>query len=290
MLVNLGTERLHFAPGQIEPVEGCRQGIETVMVQHVLFHSFAPDPHLGLDVRALRSRIGEPVAGGKHHPHPFHVAGDQNSSSFRCIPDTIFLWLRPVIVKRPIGVIIDRMEHADHGEIYVLAFSGLVADTQRRQDRDDPVERAVAVGDRHLDVDRFRIGHFCLPRDQTGLAVARDRQHDQPRIDLDQIVPANTEFGHDAGPEILGNDIGCGRQFQDQVAGPRRAHINADIAFADILLKIITADPFTRIAELAGHVAFRRFHLEHIGTKIGQQARGIGPSDNACEVEDLEPR
>jgi hypothetical protein len=149
--------------------------------------------------------------------------------------------------------------------------------------------------------------HFCLPRDQTGLgvqhrgisrllaigpglAVTGDRKHDQPRIDLDQVIPADAEFGHDAGAEIFGDDIGCGRQFQDQFAGAGGFQVYADIALADILLKIIAAEPVTLTAEPAGHIALGWFNLEDLGTQIGQHPRGIGPGDNARKVEDLQSR
>src|SRR3546814_2235401 len=96
------------------------------------------------------------------------------------------------------------------------------------------------------------------------------------------------ERGERTGAEILDDDIGLVAKAQREVAGARRIEINADIAFAGILLGIIARHAVRRRHGEARDVGTRRLDLHHARAKIEQCPRAERPREHAREVDDLD--
>ena len=119
---------------------------------------------------------------------------------------------------------VERYDAVHHGHVDVLAAPGFMAVMHRRQDADDAVHgTGCHIGDLHVGQHRprllaSRVGHVAGPRKivdvvprahghRPCLPVAGQRAVDQPRVQLLQLLVAQTKFVHDAGPELLQQDI-----------------------------------------------------------------------------------
>src|SRR5271165_7658332 len=95
-----------------------------------------------------------------------------------------------------------------------------------------------------LGLDRRRIGHSALPR--STLSVAGDRGIDQARVARGQGLVVQSEETERSGPEVLDNHIGRVAQAKRQRAGARHVQIDADIALAGILLRVVARHALRR--------------------------------------------
>jgi len=120
---------------------------------------------------------------------------------------------------------------------------------------------------------------------RTGLTVAGDRAIDQTRVDLPQRFISETEALHDAGPEILDENV---RGFDQAMYEPdrlRRFEIERDALLAGVELAEIGALAIAKRRAQAHLLALRRFNLDHFGADIGQQARAIGTGQHDGEIQ-----
>ena len=147
------------------------------------------------------------------------------------------------------------------------------------------MQRRVRIGDRYRDVGGPRAADVFLPRDQSRFRVddrcirgavrlgpvvakARDRQHHEARIDRFQHVVAKAQSAHHVRPEVLDQHIGARRELFDQVGAAGDAEVDANAAFADVLLVEIARLPVDSRAPVARDVAFGRLDLDDVGAEI----------------------
>ena len=122
----------------------------------------------------------------------------------------------------------------------------------------------------------------------TALTKARNRQHDQARIDRFQRVVAESEAGHHIRTVVLDNDIRLGNQVLDQIYRSRRAQVQTNVALTRILLVVITRQPRDIAAPQASHIAIWWLDLHDIGPQITEHATGKGPRQHSGKIQHLQ--
>ena len=204
------------------------------------------------------------------------------------------------LVRREVVAHGHRVEHRD---VDVLAEPGRIAQAQRGEHPDDAVQTGDRVGHRDLDVDVLGAGgdpaaggHAGLRMDHPGvrrtvtlralLPEPRDRQHHEAWVDLHEVVVGEAEAGHDAGPEVLGDDVGPGGEPPHHVPALRRRQVDRDRALAGVLLAEVRA--LRPLPELPRHVALRRLDLDHVGAEVGEQPAGVRAGEHPAQVEHLD--
>ena len=118
---------------------------------------------------------------------------------------------------------------------------------------------------------RWSIGHPAAPR--ATLAVTGDRCVDQARIALRQRRIVKAEEAQRSRAKILHHDIGAIAELQRQIIGAGNIQIDADVAFAGVLLRIIARHSVRRRKRKARHVRAWRFDLDDLGAEILQSPR-----------------
>ena len=119
--------------------------------------------------------------------------------------------------------------HVDH-----LAFAAGLAFVQRQQDADHAVQRGQRVADAHAHAHRHAAGlggqvaqaaHGLGHNAEAGfvavrpcLAVAADAQHDQARIELQQVLWPQAPAFHGARAEVLDQHVGINGQAAHDIA------------------------------------------------------------------------
>src|SRR3546814_1819924 len=104
----------------------------------------------------------------------------------------------------------------------------------------------------------------------SALAIAGDRGIDDPGIAGRDRFIVEAERGERTGAEILDDDIGLVAKAQREVAGARRIEINADIAFAGILLGIIRSEEHTSELQSLMRISYAVFCLKKKTINISQ--------------------
>jgi len=89
-----------------------------------------------------------------------------------------------------------------------------------------------------------------------------------------------------AGPEILDDDIRRVAQAQRQFAGAGHVEVDANIALAGILLRVIARHAGGRRKRQARHVGTRRLDLDDLGAKVQQCAGAKRASEHARKIDD----
>lgn len=139
-------------------------------------------------------------------------------------------------------------------------------------------------GESRLSLDRRRVGHPRAPR--TVLAVATDRGVDDTRVaDRDRLV-IQPEGGERTGPEVLHDHVGGVAEPKSNIAGTRRVEVDAHVALASVLLRVVARDLPVAGERLPGQVATRRFELDDFGTQVEQRLGAVGTGQHAGEIND----
>jgi len=131
-----------------------------------------------------------------------------------------------------------------------------------------------------------RIGHAALP--WPTLSVASDRGVDQPRVAGSQRLIVEPEIAQCASAEILDNDVRSVAQAQRQFAGPGHVQVNANIAFAGVLLRVVAGHARCRGKREARNVGTRRLDLDDLGAKIQQCAGAERTGEHAREIDNAD--
>src|SRR5262249_47634085 len=119
-----------------------------------------------------------------------------------------------------------------------------------------------------------------------GGTVAAAERVDQPRIDLREGLGPKSESLHDAGAEVVHDDIGLLREPVDGLAAQRRAYIDRDA-----LLVAVQAPEDRALAARVAHVLSREIagagplDLDDVGAKISQHLRGARPQLDLREIK-----
>ena len=88
------------------------------------------------------------------------------------------------------------------------------------------------------------------------------------------------------GPEVLDDDVGTVGEPLEEVDRGRVLEVERDVALADVLLGEVGGDRVPPGEREAGHVAFGRLDLDHVGTQVREHAPAVRPGQHPREVED----
>ena len=187
-------------------------------------------------------------------------------------------WPSPVLLPR-----LQRRQHAD-GEIEAGADVG---DGER-----DAIGRAVLrAGHRHQA--RHRLDHEIEAAALgvgPGLAEARDRAQDQPRIARVQRAPSRRpSLSMHAGTEILQHHVGAVDQVPEdlEVGGALRSSTDAAlVAVPQHEGRALALDEGRRAAD---RIALRAFDLDHVGAHVGELHAAERTRQMRRQVEDHQP-
>ena len=189
----------------------------------------------------------------------------------------------------------------------VRAGIGCVTGTQGEQDAAERVEPGEhvhegdphlarllvrAAGDAHQPADRL---HEQVIAGQSGAgaaAEARDRAVDDARVHGPQLVEAQTEALHHAGPEVLHHHVGG----LGESPGHGQSRVGAEVADDAALVAVHRPEVggvalrVDRREPLPGVVTGRALDLDHVGAEVGQHHGGVGPGQHPREVGDAQAR
>ncbi len=203
-----------------------------------------------------------------------------------------------------------RFHHREHSlvdrRIDDLAPAGLLAVMQRRQRAHAGERRGERVADADADARRRRrriaddiaqAAHRLADRAEAGavrvragLAVARDPDHDQARVDRRERRVIQAPFLHRAGPEVLEQEIGLRDQFLQHVLAGALAQVERD----RLLVAGDDRPPQRRIAVLlpspnAHRIALiRRLDLDDLGAHVAEQLTAERPREQRAEFQDAQ--
>ena len=174
---------------------------------------------------------------------------------------------------------------------------------KRHQDPDHTVQRRQGVADADPRANRRLAGH---PRDvpqtahrlgddaepsqvshRAGLAVARDAQHDQPRVELGQGLVIEPPLLQRAGAKVLNHDVGLGGQLSHQGLAFGLAQVDGHRLLVSRLDMpphgghALGRTPGTqRIAGAGG------FDLDHFCAEVGQRLGRERACDQGAQFDD----
>ncbi len=188
--------------------------------------------------------------------------------------------------------------------IQMLAAAGLVAIEQGARDRGERVnagrhvaqpehrERRRPVGVANH-VGHRRVAHpdVIVARaigERPGLPESRDRAHDEPRIDLADLFPAETHPRDRSRRIVFEQDIHRGQQFLDDRETLGFLGIEAEALLAAVLLHEVRAAPILQKRKGAREISLgRNLHLDDVGAELGHQPRHGRTRERLGEVQNL---
>jgi hypothetical protein len=119
-----------------------------------------------------------------------------------------------------------------------------------------------------LGLHSWRICHPTAP--WTTLTIPGNRCVDQPGIALRQSFVIEVKESERPCAKILNHDI-CGiAKLQHQIMGARHVEVDADVALAGVLLRVVTGHAIGRWKRKTGNVGTRRLYLDHFRAQILQ--------------------
>ena len=124
----------------------------------------------------------------------------------------------------------------------------------------------------------------------TILSVTGDRAVDQPRVDLAELLVSDAEFGHDAGPELLDNNIIFHDQLFYGLNGRRLFQVqkNGLLAAAQPGLRACHLCALDHRGPVDHQIVFiTSAHLEHFRAQICQCHRGVRSGQKSRKIQYL---
>ena len=200
---------------------------------------------------------------------------------------------------------IERDDAVLHGDVNVLTHSRALAVNDRCQNTDHRIHRTA----RHVrDLEVVEAGAAFLATggssdagaghvvdvvagshgERAVLAVAGDGTVDNPRIDRAQLLVGEAELLHDAGAELLDDDVVVHDQLADGLHGGRLLEVEMDglLAAAEPGLGAGDLRAFDDRGPVDHQVVFvLAADLEHFRAEVSQRHRGVGPGKKCGEIE-----
>jgi hypothetical protein len=204
--------------------------------------------------------------------------------------------------------LVDRQHHGRHGHVDVLAPPGALTLGQAGQDGDGGVQARVHVGvrervaaqragplemigrgggDARLGLDRRRISHSRTER--TVLPVPADRRVHHPGVAGRDRLVVEPEGGQGPGPEVLHDHVGGVAERKRDVAGARRVEVDAQVALARVLLRVVPGDLAVAGERLPGQVAAGRLELDDLSPQVEQRLGAVRAREHPGEIDDADP-
>src|ERR1700719_419064 len=125
-------------------------------------------------------------------------------------------------------------------------------------------------GEPGLGLDGGRISSPRMP--WSALAVTGDRGIDQPWVPRGEGLVVQPEEAERTGAKVLDDHVRRVTQAKRQLAGAGHVEVDADIALAGILLRVIARHPRCRGKRETRDIGPRRLDLDHLRAEIEQSA------------------
>jgi glycine cleavage system H lipoate-binding protein len=90
------------------------------------------------------------------------------------------------------------------------------------------------------------------------------------------LLPSNPEPGRNTRSEVFDQDVGNGSEAEHYLGRVRMLEVDADIAFASVLLVIEAREAANVLAPVAGDVTLGWFDLDDVGAQVREHATGEG--------------
>ncbi|CAB4324757.1 unannotated protein [freshwater metagenome] len=215
--------------------------------------------------------------------------------------------------QRPeVGDQISHRHHCiEHGDIDVLALTGAVAVTQRREHTDgseqcstDVAERTdrrhhgrttrlefVVVDAAHGFGDR-RVGRPSVVWGLDGVAESGDREVHDGGVDGGDVFVTESHTGECTALEVLAHDVELGGEVEDELTTFGRFEIDTDRTLVEVVAQIGGTDGASlgisdgRLRTPPEVAAFHALDLDDISTHARQQLCGVGECLHLLEGED----
>jgi hypothetical protein len=186
------------------------------------------------------------------------------------------------------GALVDREHGGGHRDVDVLAFPCLVPVLEGGQHRDHALQPGIDVGVARgvvhrraqggavVGVDNRGMARLALHRRREGgpaapgrgLAVTADRHINDTGIVGAHLRVRETEARERARAEILHDDVGVAAEFRDDLPRFFPVEVEAEVAFAGVLLNEIEAHVADVRQALATDVARRGLDLDDVGAEV----------------------
>jgi hypothetical protein len=121
-----------------------------------------------------------------------------------------------------------------------------------------------------------------------GVAIARDRADDQPRVILAESFDGEAELGHRAGLEVLDEHVGLGQHGFEQRLVFRLGQIHHHGFLAAVEPDEIGALALRQRVIAAREIALRPLDLDDARPRVGEAARAHRRGDGLFERDDEE--
>ncbi len=121
---------------------------------------------------------------------------------------------------------------------------------------------------------------------RAGLTVAGHPQHDEPRVDFVQHLPADPPLLQRPGAEVLAQDVRTSDQLLEQLGALGAVQVDGDRLLVPRLAHPGEGVPATGGgAEVAEGVAPQRvLNLDHLGAKLAQDPGRVRPGDHGRNI------
>jgi len=198
--------------------------------------------------------------------------------------------------------------HVEHrlmqGDVDHLSLAAIdLAVVQRSQDADHAMQRGEGIADRHAAAHRHpprlagevaqaahRLADHAEARQvavRAGLAITRDAQHDEARIQLRQHIPAHAPAFQRTRAEILDQHVGFGDELARDLLPFAAAQIERQRALVARLDLPPDGGPLLHHAPVAQRIAaVGRLDLDHVGAEIAERLAGEGAGDELAHFDD----
>ena len=192
----------------------------------------------------------------------------------------------------------------EHGEPHVLALPGAFAREKRRRDRlrrrdagelvrqdgaDEPWPGSVGTP-LHAGEARERLDDRVvdgLVGERPLLAPAAHRNVDEVRLDGLEVLVVEAEPRHDAGAEVLHEDVRRAGEIEDHLPPSGRFGVHGNRALVAVVVHERRREVALPVPGAPHMVAAQgRFHLDDVRALVGENHRAVGASDHRREIDD----
>ena len=192
-----------------------------------------------------------------------------------------------------------------HGHVDELPLPAAFAKPKGRQYGYNRMHAADRVADRQHRVFGVMAVELALPIQSSGrgvrnagkgrpvaqtalVAEAAYRAIDQPAVNSQGRLRAQTRPLHHPWPEIFNEHVGCLHQSFSEGAPVIGLEINGDIQLAAVLLHEVTAYTRPSRSEPPRDVSRRGFDLNDFGTEVAEYTAAVWASQDVAEIKDLD--
>src|SRR3954463_11369739 len=272
-----------------------------------LVHQGLPDLRLDDDVEPrVLAVVGHRLSA---HGPPVPAAAGRVAGS----RDEVEELLVRVLLERPVleALLVAQLHAAEvedaaaHRDLHPLAAARVGPLVQRGADRAEQVDRVARVpdlraghdgravleaGGAHGAAGRLRDVLVRLGLLERAGAEALQRRVDQPRVELVEVLPREPEAVHDAGAEVLDQDVGAVHELAEDLLALVRLHVEGERPLVAVEHREVERVHVGQIAQLgAGDVAAPGLlDLDDVGSHPREELRADRAGLHVRHVEDAD--